>query len=222
MHRISPALLATTLVLLATLVLAQSRERVTTINGGRTTLFLEAPTFGLRATAPGAGLVTIYSNLGTGNNVYNGIAGNGVLGRDVPGQPRPEWLAFAFTPAADHTVTEIQVGVTNASGTNSVVLSFNQDAGGIPGAALQTWHFTSLPTFGSCCTLQTAKSKSGISVKAGTQYWVVLENQAIAQDTWDVWNYDSNNAQGVFSNNTGQGWQAGGIQQQGAFGVFGK
>ena len=196
------------------------KDGVITINGGRTTVYMK-PLSGFTPARPhAAGLVTIYSNLGTGTNVYNGLAGTGVLGRDVPGQPRPEWLAFAFTPTAEHTVTQIQVGVTYSSGTNEVVMSLNADNGGLPGAALQEWHFQNLPAFGTCCTLQTATS-AGIPVHQGKQYWLVLRNRAISQDTWDVWNNDFNNVQGTFSNNTGQGWVPGGIQQQGAFGIFG-
>ena len=198
------------------------KDGVITINGGKTTVYMKAGPGVITPAAPhAAGLVTIYSNLGTGTNVYNSFAGTGVLGRDVPGEPRPEWLAFAFTPTAEHTVTQIQVGVTYSSGTNEVVMSLNADNAGLPGATLQTWHFENLPTFGGCCTVQTATS-AGIPVHQGKQYWLVLRNRATAQDTWDVWNNDFNNVQGTFSNNLGQGWVDGGIQQQGAFGIFGQ
>ena len=62
------------------------------INGGETTVLMKAPsqTF-VPAVAPSPELVTIYSNLGKGNSVYNAIAGYGILGTDA-GQPWPQWV----------------------------------------------------------------------------------------------------------------------------------
>jgi hypothetical protein len=210
------------MLVLAGLAVGQTAKDVITINGGRTTVFMKVPSQTAAAARPSAGLVTIYSNLGTGSNVYNAIAGTGVLGRNVPGQPRPEWLANGFTPTADHTVKEIQVGVTYVSGANEVVLSLNEDAGGVPGTVLHTWHFANLPTFGTCCTLQTAKVRAGIPITKGKLYWVVLRTSATGQDTWDVWNNNFNDLQGPFSNNTGQGWSQQSVQELGGFGVFGQ
>jgi len=209
---------------ISSLAAAQAtHDGVTTINGGRTTIYLKgAPQKITTATPTPAGLVKIFSNLGTGSNVYNSFAGTGVLGQNVPGQPFPEWLGFAFTPAADHLVQVIQVGATYVSGTNELYLSLNADNAGLPGKALHTWHFVNLPTFGTCCALQSGLFKSGIPVKKGTQYWVVLRTAGGPSDTWDVWNNDFNGQQGRFSNNLGSGWLDGGIQQQGAFGVFGQ
>src|SRR5438270_8596371 len=101
-------------LLISSLATAQaSHDGLTTINGGRTTIYLKgAPKDLTPAAQPPAGLATIFSNLGRGNNVYSAVAGTGVLGPNVPGQPYPEWLAFAFTPAADHLVQLIQVGAT--------------------------------------------------------------------------------------------------------------
>jgi hypothetical protein len=199
------------------------RENVITINGGRTTVYMKPPSPVVTQAQPApAGLATIYSNLGTGDNVYNAIAGTGVLGRDVPNQPRPEWVANGFTPTADHTVTEIHVGVTYVSGDNEMVLSLNENNGGIPGKVLHTWHFANLPTFGACCTLQVAKLRAGIPIKKDTLYWVLVRTSHQGTDTWDVWNNNIGDLQGPFSNNTGQGWNRQSVQELGAFGVFGQ
>ncbi|MBZ5598534.1 MAG: hypothetical protein LAN83_09435 [Acidobacteriia bacterium] len=210
--------------MLAAVAMGQaSKDGVITINGGRTTVYMKPPSPVVApAQPPSADLVTIYSNLGTGSNVYNAIAGSGVLGRQVPGQPRPEWLANGFTPTADHTVTEIQVGVTYVSGDNEMVLSLNEDNGGVPGKVLHTWHFANLSAFGTCCTLQTARLKTGIPVKKDTLYWVLVRTSRQGVDTWDVWNNNISDFQGSFSNNTGQGWNQKSIQELGAFGVFGQ
>ena len=217
------SLVISALVLFASLVAsAQSKPNVIAINGGRNAVYVGKPDRSLPAAHPNAGLVTIYSNLGTGSNVYNSVAGTGVLGKNVPGMPYPEWLADAFTPTANHTVTEIQVGVTYVQGPNSIILSLNVDDGGTPGKPLHAWLFNNLPAFGTCCTLQTARVPAGIPVTKGTTYWVVVRTANNNQGTWEVWNDNFNEVQGPFSNDLGFGWLQGGIQAQGAFGVFGR
>ncbi|MBZ5720852.1 MAG: hypothetical protein LAO03_10780 [Acidobacteriia bacterium] len=217
-------LLCAMLVLAGLAAPAQDRnDGIAVLNGGRTTILLKAPSPVITPATPhAAGLVTIYSNLGVGGSTYNPIAGSGVLGRNVPGMPYPEWLASGFTPDADHTVTEIQVGVTYVQGPNTVILSLNEDAAGLPGKPLHSWIFSNLPTFGTCCTLQTAKVTGGIPITKGTHYWIVLRTTNNNQGTWDVWNDNFFERQRPFSNNLGSGWLQGGIQTQGAFGVFGQ
>jgi hypothetical protein len=216
------SLIPAALLLASVTSLAQTQSNgVITINGGRNAIFVKTPTQ-LPAPPPvDPQLVTIYSNLGTGSHVYNAIAGLGILGKDA-GQSFPQWSAFSFIPTADHTVTQIRVGASHVSGTNTMILSLNEDNNGIPGNPLQHWTFADLPTFGSCCALQIANSKHGIPVKKGTKYWVVLKTSNDTQDTYDVWNNDIRGEQGSYSNNLGFGWVDGGIQQQGAFGVFGQ
>jgi hypothetical protein len=192
-----------------------------TINGGRNTILMRAPTEPfVPAVRPSSKLVEIYNNLGKGSKVYNAISGYGILGPDA-GQPWPQSVGCGFRPKADHTVMEIQVGATWVQGTNSLVVSLNEDDKGIPGKALHTWHFSKLPVFGQCCTLQTAKYAKGIPVKKGKLYWVVLSPQQQFKDTYDVWNNNFAGTQGTFSNNIGSGWDSS-YQVLGAFGVFGK
>jgi hypothetical protein len=194
---------------------------VVTINGGRNTILMRAPSepFVPAVTEPSK-LVKIYSTLGKGSNVYNAISGYGILGPDA-GQPWPQSVGCGFRPKADHMVTEIQVGATYVQGTNTLVVSLNEDNKGIPGKALHSWHFSNLPTFGSCCTLQSAKYAKGIPVKKGKLYWVVLSPQQKFKDTYEVWNNNFAGTQGTFSNNIGSGWNSS-YQVLGAFGVFGK
>ena len=106
------------------------------------------------------------------------------------------------------------------SGTNNVLLTLNENNGGIPGKVLHAWTFTNLPVFGTCCVLQTGKYQHGVPVTKDTMYWVVL--RTTSDDTFDVWNNNFAGKQGPFSNNLGNGWVNGGIQELGAFGVFGR
>lgn len=141
-----------------------------------------------------SGLVTIFNNLAavypkgeywccTGYNVMGPNSGAGT-----------QWMAAAFTPHADHTVTKIEVAVGySQQGTNGVVVSLNGDNNGVPGQALKTWNALGLPRFGTCCTLVAKSDSAGIPVSAGKQYWVVLTTNHNEQDTVDAWNViDSN------------------------------
>ena len=218
----NPAFCLALVLLFCFPAIAQSKDGVVPINGGRDFVYVKPPNTSFPALKPPANLTTIYSNLGTGNNVYNAAAGTGVLGHNVPSQPFPEWVANGFTPTADHTVTEIQVGVTYVQGPDTVILSLNADNGGKPGQALYITQFTNLPTFGTCCTLETATLTTGVHVTKGTQYWVVLRTLSSNQGTWDVWNNNFQDLQGAFSNSTGHGWNKQSTQELGAFGVFGQ
>lgn len=197
-----------------------AKDETVTINGGRNAIFVGPPVYTSSvAKALPAGVVTIYSNLGKGSNVYNAISGVGILGPDVPGQPLPQSVGTAFTPSQNHIVQAVQVGATYVQGTNGVTISLNQDSNGVPGKQLAAKTFTNLPAFGTCCTLLTGKGNGGIPVKANTQYWVVV--RPIANDTYCVWNDNYQGIQGTWANNTGQGWHSS-YQVLESMGVYGK
>ena len=140
---------------------------------------------------PASGLVKIFSNLAseypngefwccTGYNIMGPSSGIG-----------EQWMAAAFTPHANHTVTKISVAVGYSQGTtNGAVLSLRQDNSGAPGKTLKGWTLSALPVFGTCCALAEASDPSGIPVSAGQQYWVVLRTNANQLDTVDAWNVD--------------------------------
>ena len=141
-----------------------------------------------------AGLVTIFSNLAAAypKGEYWCCSGYNVMGSNSG--VGEQWMAAAFTPRADHTVTRIEVAVGYSQGTtNGVVVSLNHDNNGVPGKALKTWNATGLPMFGTCCVLVVKSDSVGIPVSAGKQYWVVLSTSRNEQNTVDAWNViDSN------------------------------
>jgi hypothetical protein len=196
------------------------QDNIAILNGGKTAVYMK-PVTQLPApeAASDSGLITIYSNLGSGSSVYNGNSGNGIVGPDA-GQLFMEWIGNRFRPTADHTVTEISVGVTHVQGPNAVTLSLNEDHDNTPGKALQTWQLNNLPEFGSCCVLQTVKLTPGIPVQKGKLYWVVLRTTYKNKTTYDVWNNDADGHEGPWSNDTGTDW-ATSFQQRNAFAVFG-
>jgi hypothetical protein len=223
MHTLTRSVISFCLVLFAGIgVFAQTtKDGVVTINGGSRAIFLRPPSRILAPSAPlPAGVVTIYSNLGTGDQTYNPNAGVGIVGKDA-GQPLPQWVGIAFTPTADHMVQAIRVGATYVSGSNEMALLLDADENGVPGAMLHAWKLSDLPNFGSCCILQTRKYLAGIPVKAGTQYWVVLRTMPQGTDTYGVWDDNFKEIQGTWANNTGQGWHAS-YQVLPAVGVYGQ
>src|SRR5437764_14533681 len=181
------------ILLAAVAASAQAKPDVIAINGGRNAGYVGTPDRSHPAVRPNAGLVTIYSNLGTGSNVYNGIAGTGILGLNVPGMLYPEWLAYSFVPTADHMITQIQLGITWVQGPNGVIFSINADhPSGGPGQPLQALRLPNLPVFGTCCTLQTVTLTAPIPVTAGTKYWLVARTPTYNRTTWAVWNDNFN------------------------------
>jgi len=199
-----------------------SKDGTIKLNGGRDAILMSAPSQPFASAVPtSSGLITIYSTLGNGKNVYSTISGFGILGTDT-GQMLPQMVANGFQPKAEHVVTEIQVGATHLQGTNVLVVSLNEDNFGVPGKALHTWRFSNLPVVWSCCTLQTGKYAKGIPVKKGKLYWLVLRPEKQFQDTWDVWADNYAETQGkYFSNNTGTGWNTS-YQVLSAVGIFGR
>ncbi|HEY2446691.1 MAG TPA: choice-of-anchor R domain-containing protein [Rhizomicrobium sp.] len=170
-----------------------------------------------------AGLVTIFSNLAskypkgeywccTGYNVMGSQSGNG-----------EQWMAAAFTPTADHTVTKIEVGAGWSQGTNGIVVSLNKDSNGAPGAALKTWNVSNLGIFGTCCALVVKSDKSGIPVSAGKQYWVVLSTNGNELDTVDAWNVDDTDQvdSATLASFTGSQWNVFQVSPGVAFAVKG-
>jgi hypothetical protein len=141
-----------------------------------------------------SGLVTIFSNLAAKypKGAYWCCGGYNVMG---PGQNLGEqWMAGAFKPAADHTVTRLEVAVGwSQEGTNGVVVSLNLDSNGVPGKVLKKWNASGLPRFGDCCRLLVESDSAGIPVSAGKQYWVVLSTNSTEKNTVDGWNFDDTN-----------------------------
>jgi hypothetical protein len=180
----------------ATLIAAAQNDGATSGHGitvwgkhARMTLVPEPPASRTRPNLRDSGLVTIFSNLAakypkgeywccTGYNVMGSQSGVG-----------EQWMAAAFAPSADHTVTRIEVAAGwSQQGPNGVVVSLRRDSNGVPGKALKSWNVSGLPRFGDCCGLVVASDAAGIPVSAGKQYWIVLSTNGNETNTVDGWN----------------------------------
>ncbi len=202
--------------------LAATKDGVVTINGGRQTIQMH-PQANIHSTVRQApALKTIYSNLGTGTDLFYCCEGwtisgsGGAVGGD-------DWIATPFTPTKAATIKEIDVAVGYVEGTNEIVFTLTGDTGGLPGKTIHSWHYKNMPTFGSTyTTLDTVKSKKGIKVKAKKQYWVTVTTDTTDGDLWGAWNFDPAFSTGPFAYQSNMGgWQATN-SDLGAFDVLGK
>jgi uncharacterized protein (TIGR03437 family) len=153
------------------------------------------------------GAIVLYSNLGTGGNVYSsnvfalinsatgGYSGAGLIE-----------FAYPFTPRATAGFTRLDVGVGLVTGAGSLIVNLMSDANG-PGNILQSWTLTNtLPTSNACCTLQRLSGDGTISLIAGTTYWVAVLPGA---NTWAWWDQNVIGVNGQYARNQGSGWSLG-------------
>ncbi len=170
-----------------------------------------------------AGATVIYSNFGTGASLYNSGTGWTEAGAVANDYPIAE--AMAFTPDSDYILLRIDGAFQYVQGTNGMTLILAEDNGGIPGKVFYVASFTNLPTFGTCCTVQTAKLSptkgSYIALKGGQQYW--LYPLPADPTSYIVWNYDTTNlgGNGAVSKDYGQSWTSTTYGTFGAFDLYG-
>jgi hypothetical protein len=196
-------------------------EGVIIINGGKEAVSTHTQTPSHAVNPNPDKLKTIYSNLGTGTDVYNKGVGWTVCGPSSG--ICTQWVAMPFTPKTKAVVKKIESAVGWFSGTKEVVISLNNDSSGKPGKAIHTWHVTKMEVFGNCCDLDIVHSVNGLTVKKGKQYWVVASTDTTDADLGAAWNFTWNNASGTYAWSTDLGvtWNTanGNI---GALGVFGQ
>jgi hypothetical protein len=166
--------------------------------------------------------IVVYSDLGSGNDVYQSGGG----GWDITGTesscPRCDGAfdsAFSFTPTATAYLTELQVALGYVSGTNSVTVDLMTNSNGAPGSIIESWNASGLPSDVTCCTLQTLLSNAAVPLLSGTTYWVAV--QPAATDTYVLWQYNSIGIMGPGVYNQGAGWDQNGGVVVGAFQVLG-
>jgi hypothetical protein len=192
---------------------AAGRHGIVTSQDGRMAIASHGPSHVTPSREPGAdGLTLIAGNLskypyGTYFCCYGyTITGpQGFLGYAV-------WVAVPFTPTTTMTAKKIQVSVGYVEGPNGVTLSLNADSGCLPGAAIATANVTNLSDYGDCCTLATAQGGSGVTVNAGTQYWVVVSTGSTTTTTFDAWAFNSTDMRETYAfasyNSSSGGWAA--------------
>jgi hypothetical protein len=132
-----------------------------------------------------------------------------------------QWLGVPFTPAANFTITAIEVPISYESGTNKFVITLNHDSGGVPGTQIAAFTVTNVPAFPTCCALATV-SPNSVSVTGGQHYWITVQTSSTGQSARGVWNAndtDQTDAQSVAANSGA--WGTASLTPGLAFAVFG-
>jgi hypothetical protein len=151
-----------------------------------------------------AGLYLIFSDILQGSKgCYNYNNGWSVTGPDSPAGYQQS-VAMKFTPRADAKVTKLMLALVWIAGDEGAVISLNDDNNGVPGNAIHTWVIHKLENEGNWpCVYTVVKSKKGLPVPKGQQYWVVA---AATGTEMDAWGYTYKYANGDFAydlNNAG-------------------
>jgi hypothetical protein len=191
-----------TLVGVAALAADKSSNTIT-INGGRNTVLMKAPTTLVkRPTKPAAN--SFYDNIrGSGYNPIYGftVSDGSPLGyEDTPGGQ--------FISLKSGTTKKIYVGVGYLDGTNGAIVDLDKDCRGEPcGNTDGSQHLcqgkiTNLPDFGSTgYYLESFKCEAKL-VK-GKPYWVYIRGVA---NSYSAWNYNLNFATGFFIEGLNGAW----------------
>lgn len=165
---------------------------------------------------------TLYSNLGTGTNVYNCCSGWTISGTGSIGTSFTAANEFQVTQSG--SVSQIDVAVGYVEGVNSFYVAIDANNNGTPGAQLAMFsNLSSSTTFGtSSSALITISGISGLNLSTGTNYWMVVGPTSTSATTWEAWNM-SNSATGNddYSTDGGTTWVQQGNQTQGAFDIIG-
>jgi hypothetical protein len=148
-----------------------------------------------------AGLVKIYSNLGSKTDDYHGTNGWLISGPNSPFGEQ-QWVGYSFTPTKNHTATELLVAlfydIFISTGGNDFNIGIWSDSNGIPGKELSGGDKKNLPPFteGGCCKLAKVIIKA-LNLKKDTPYWVVLSTPKKGTDSVGVWDFVYNDAVGT-------------------------
>jgi hypothetical protein len=193
--------LAVVIIVGATALAQDNRSTTITINGGRTTVQMKAPSkIEHHTIKPPAH--PFYDNIGTGG--YQGGVGWTVS----DGSP----INTEYTPgnqimsAKTGTTARIKVGVGFVTGTNGGIVILDRDCKGVPCGKIDSTHLCkgkikNLPNFGSTSTT-TVGFKCVANLKKGKPYWVYVQSDS---NSWLAWNL-STSALGGLIEGTNDVW----------------
>jgi hypothetical protein len=75
---------------------------------------------------------------------------------------------------------------------NSFYMDIDADNAGQPGSVLKSFTGLSSSTqFGDCCGLISLTGITGLTLTAGTNYWMVMGPTNINDNTYDAWNWSN-------------------------------
>lgn len=169
-----------------------------------------------------AGSQTFFTDLGSGDNVYQCCTGWTVSGSGTVGTSFT--AANEFTAMASGSISQIDIGIGYVGGVDSFYAALYTDVNNQPGTELGQWNnLTSNTQFGQCCGLVTISGITGVNLTAGQQYFLVLGPMDVNDTSWLAWNLNSTNVNGLdlYSTDGGHTWNSNGQTTIGAFDIIG-
>lgn len=150
----------------------------------------------------------IYSDLGTGSNVYNTSSNSwGVQGSAnafSPGLADGIAALFMAQGSGSEAVGQIDLGMWNFSGLQSFTASIWTDVAGKPGAQVSgaLWSLAATNAYPGCCALASVTGISGVSLTGGQQYFMVLQPVSYSDNSSNAWIYNSQSVSGDMQSTT--------------------
>lgn len=181
---------------------------------------------GIRLGMAAAVMASMISAPALATTIFSTLDGSGKYDASdswtIGSSPTSYSSASGFVSPGDFSLEQIDLGLSNVTGTNSATVSLWTDAAGVPGTMLGSWSVSNQPSFGSTdSALATIGGISGIDLSAGASYFLVVVPDAA--DTWDTWNWSTVSTGDVLYSTDGGGtWGTnGGAQALGAFDLIG-
>ncbi len=172
---------------------------------------------------PAVAQQTFFTDLGPMGNEYQSgtgwtVSGTGTIGTSFT-------AANLFTSLASGSVSQIDLAVGYAGGTNAFYAAIYTDNNGLPGTELwNQQNLSSSQDFGGCCGLVTITGITGLSLTAGQEYFVVLGPESLNSSAFEVFNWNNQGVNGLdlYSTNGGESWNSNGTGNPiGAFDILG-
>ena len=134
------------------------------VTSNRLTFFATTLVLALQCALPAYAATVVFNNIPASPAYYQN-AGNwfGTAGNQYA------ITATTFTPSATGQLDELTLGVTYASGINSVTLRLSPDVGGLPSAPIWQTTVPPAPTFGSLLNIT---GIGGPTISSSQQYWL--------------------------------------------------
>ena len=152
--------------------------------------------------AAASAVQVVTGDFGTGNS-FSTTNTWCITGAQTPycGPAVTRYLAAPFVPATMMAVSGVSLPLSYNSGTNGAVVSLASDSGGIPGAVLESWSVSNLPTSPAVIS---ESSKLTPVLQPGQTYWLVV--QPLAADTLIAWYTNNRGLSGGLTNIGQTGW----------------
>jgi len=168
----------------------------------------------------------LFTDLGPAGDVYNCCSGWTVSGSASNAGLITAANLFTVSGSGSLSVTEIDLGVTNAGGLNTFSASIWTEVGGLPGAQVPGADWSPLSTstvFGNCCGLVSITGITGVTLTGGQQYFMILSPVSNSDNSWNPWNQNNQGVTGLdlYSQDGGTTWKSNGATTLGTFDILG-